>query len=858
MPLKPGNAKRILLASVRLAMWLGILGSAFLILPVGGYDRVGHRISFQTTDIESSPVWLIAGPFSDSGDNSLFKDYLRWVGGEAMVRPLEGGLAGVSSKGLVRWQKAEPDSEGLINFKNVWPIQYHSTAYAYTEINSDSDRYVVATVLGGMNLQVRLNGDTVYENRLLRNEQMDKDAIVLHLKKGANTVLVKVQELVEEFWQFEWKTHLPAGSIFVNQANTLIADLSEGRAFAGWGQVEVVNASGAKLSNVTVEVMDCDLAQASKSEPGEIDAGATQRIPIWINLKSPNANPASGPVHLRVTSGTDEVTFDFAPRIRKTTDYFFSTYRSGLDGSVQHYSVWLPDPFEPSKTYPLIVLLHGSTVDAPGQNIFAYSSKPWAIEVAPHDRGDNFFREAGEVDLDEMLAEVSSRYKVDPDRVYLSGHSMGGYGVWYQATRHPDRYASVSAQDATTDASFDRKDLLNSGNTQQDAFQLKMLAGWSPINFAENMMYVPVYVNHGGNDTKIPTAQSRQMCARLKNLGYTYVYHEAPGQGHWWGGYNQNYGAECVDSPAFDAFFQQHLTRIVHPSRIVYVTDSLRFNKAYWITIDDMDTVSDLARVEANVGGANRVNLRLTNVARITLALEGVVTEANPITVNVNGVSAFAGQLPASRVLTLQRTADGSRFQLVEAAQDGETTRKTHDLFGPIADAFNTPFLFVVGTGLDSNGQVANAAKQVAESLARDWMSRANGIVHIKNDVDITAEDITSHNLILFGNTRTNSLIDRVNGELPVQLSPDGVQVGSQYLRGTDLGIVMAAPNPLNRHKYVVIVGGNCAEAFRTAGRLCLADLPDYVVFDGRALKGKKLTFVAGGYFDKNWQIGGQ
>jgi len=110
MPLKPGNAKRILLASVRLAMWLGILGSAFLILPVGGYDRFGHRISFQTTDIESSPVWLIAGPFSDSGDNSLFKDYLRWVGGEAMVRPLEGGLAGVSSKGLVRWQKAEPDS----------------------------------------------------------------------------------------------------------------------------------------------------------------------------------------------------------------------------------------------------------------------------------------------------------------------------------------------------------------------------------------------------------------------------------------------------------------------------------------------------------------------------------------------------------------------------------------------------------------------------------------------------------------------------------------------------------------------------------------------------------------------------
>jgi hypothetical protein len=839
-----------------LAAGLAIVVCACLIVPVGSFVYSGTQISFQPTDDGSVPVWLIAGPFSDSGDNALFKDYLWWAGGEAAMHARDGGLAGWSSKHLVRWQKANTGEDGLIKFGKLWPIGYHSTAYAYTEVTSDSDKYIVATVLGGMNLQIRLNGRIVYENRLLRNEQVDKDTLVLHLRKGVNSVLVKAQELVQEFWQIEWKTHALTGRLFVNQTNTIIPDFVISQAQGGWGQVEVANASDKPLDDVVVEVMEDDLVQAARSDATSIEAGGVQRIPIWISLKGPSPEAASGPIHLRVTSSGEAYSFDFTPLMRKITEYFARTYRSTVDGSVQPYSVWLPPAFDPAVTYPLIVLLHGSTVDAWRQNIFSYSPKPWAIQVAPHDRGDNFFREIGEVDLDELLAEVAHRYKIDPDRICLSGHSMGGYGAWYQATRRPDQFASISAQSATTDEAFERHDLLGAGDSQQQAFQRKMLQGWSPMTFAENMMYVPVYVNHGGQDFKIPPGQSRQMCARLAGFGYTYVYNEVPGERHWWGSYHGKYGADCVDSPAIDSFLQQHSTRTRHPSHLVYVTDSLRDNQSYWVTIDEMDSVSELARVEANVTSPNSIDLRLTNVTQITLKLEGVMATGGPVSIMVNGDLAFKGVLPSSLDITLRHGADGSGFHSIDSGKNPPGERKTHELFGPIADALNSQFLFVTGTGKSGMDlDVTNAAKDAARVLARDWMDRANGIVRIKDDVDVTAADLDSYNLVLFGNAQTNSIIARINTGLPIRFSDDGIVMGERAIRGNDVGVVMAAPNPLNPRKYAVIVGGGSARVFQSAGRLCFADLPDYVIFDESAFRGKKLTFIAGGFFDKYWRL---
>lgn len=67
--------------------------------------------------------------------------------------------------------------------------------------------------------------------------------------------------------------------------------------------------------------------------------------------------------------------------------------------------------------------------------------------------------------------------------------------------------------------------------------------------------------------------------------------------------------------------------------------------------------------------------------------------------------------------------------------------------------------------------------------------------------------------------------------------------------------MLVVRPNPLNQSKYVVIVGGTTPRSMEIAARLRLTDLPDYVLFDGHTLSGKRVEFVDGGFFDKRWQI---
>ena len=49
-----------------------------------------------------------------------------------------------------------------------------------------------------------------------------------------------------------------------------------------------------------------------------------------------------------------------------------------------------------------------------------------------------------EEDLLTMLATVSTKYQVNSDKVYLSGLSYGGFGTWYMASKHPEKFAAIA------------------------------------------------------------------------------------------------------------------------------------------------------------------------------------------------------------------------------------------------------------------------------------------------------------------------------------------------------------------------------------------------------------------------------
>ncbi len=130
--------------------------------------------------------------------------------------------------------------------------------------------------------------------------------------------------------------------------------------------------------------------------------------------------------------------------------------------------------------------------------------------------------------------------------------------------------------------------------------------------------------------------------------------------------------------------------------------------------------------------------------------------------------------------------------------------QKHPGLQGPIDDAFTGPFLVVRGTGKPLNVKVQNWADDRLTRFTGDWSRYFRGDLRIKDDVEVTDEDIEQNHLILFGDPGSNRLIARVLPALPLTWTATEVKLDGTF-PAADHAPVLIQPNPLNRLRYVVI-----------------------------------------------------
>ncbi len=201
------------------------------------------------------------------------------------------------------------------------------------------------------------------------------------------------------------------------------------------------------------------------------------------------------------------------------------------------YFLMLPQNYDPEKyTYPLIMMLHGASSHMYGGKVLMHPdmrARVPAIVLIPMtpfgftwaSLGSGLPKPSALPLAVGALRDVMKHYSVDPDKVYVTGYSMGGIGTYAAIARYHDLFAAAVPIDAH----------------------------W-PLERLKELDNVPLWVLHGRHDQSMPVTNSRQVTEVLKASGRPVYYTEHPQYGH--GSWEPTY-----DSPAFWSWLLQQSKR---------------------------------------------------------------------------------------------------------------------------------------------------------------------------------------------------------------------------------------------------------------------------------------------------------
>lgn len=197
------------------------------------------------------------------------------------------------------------------------------------------------------------------------------------------------------------------------------------------------------------------------------------------------------------------------------------------------YALFVPTGYDRTKPAPLVVLLHGlysnpwqvihyqgitEEAERRGYIVAAPSGyneggwygsrgpgKDFGLKLSPPPHSPDNLGELSEQDVLNVLALVRKDYAVDPKRIYLMGHSMGGGGALYLGMKHKGLWAALAPLAP---------------------------AIYSPPAGLADIRATPIIVAQGDQDLLVKVENTRRWVAEMKDLGMDYQYIEIKGGDH--------------------------------------------------------------------------------------------------------------------------------------------------------------------------------------------------------------------------------------------------------------------------------------------------------------------------------------
>jgi hypothetical protein len=536
-------------------------------------------------------------------------------------------------------------------------------------------------------------------------------------------------------------------------------------------------------------------------------------------------------------------------------------YESPISTIRQGYAIYLPPDYDPSRRYPLLVMLHGGSSNGNlflgvvlGNNMdwLTYDDHLWDeytprwspdwIVVAPDGFGQVLWRWMGEADILSVVDDVQRHYAVDADRVVLGGLSNGGLGAYAVGMRHAWRFSMVTAiAGAPSWLQY-----TGGSPTRQES---QTMTAWSGMHLAENSLNTDFRFFHGSRDPgPMRPAFVRQMEEHMREIGLE------PNV-RWY-----DFGHDLLYLVHRHGRVYPEMARVVrnrHPEEVRVVTGDYRANRQHWVTVSRIEEYPELARVVARAtDGALAV--QTTNTLEVSLDLrDAPIGSGDTLRVEVDGTEVYSGaRRSLGHVVRVHRGDDGRwRMGRLPAAQGLE---KVPGLSGPLTDPYRDGMIHVYGTQI---AEQTDGLRQAAQRGARGWpLWLWNHQQRVVADTEVTPEMMQRSHLVLYGTPGSNLLIERFGGRLPIRVTESGILVGTRRIEGSELGTRFVYPNPESPSRYVIVQAGMSVAAVGRGHNL--PDfLPDWVVYDPRSAARRARLIsgrngqVAMGYFDRFWRV---